>query len=422
LPEVLATSCEGASLIQANLAGAMLTRADLTRATLSGANLLEADLSRANLTGAELFRANLTRARLANANLTDANLTKVDLTHTFLNRRTRFDRANLTEAVLTGKDLTGFDLAGATLTNATLTSTNLTNAKLAGVKLDRADLTGANLTGADLTGAHLTRADLLRADLRDTPLTQVVWKDTNCPYGGKTCEGCSNVSPPSEPPASWLQEASADKSKWQWYQFNGTSAVPDENLTPMLLGTSGAPLQNVNFKPRGYANDGVQGGIYNDTDQRIVVRSGVAMTADERDFSYYANVILDPGGSVPYQFSGEIYDDDEEGQAQGAIEILRYDNGRATGDRAKLWLADYPILQPATEFTPPGHEDPLPQRENWEEDDEHSEIWGSFRMDVKRERDGYRVQGSETFNRYYRDPNDKNTGDWAIFTIRIKSL
>jgi hypothetical protein len=43
-------------------------------------------------------------------------------------------------------------------------------------------------------------------------------------------------------------------------------------------------------------------------------------------------------------------------------------------------------------------------------------------MDVKRGRDGYRVESSDTFNSYYRNPNDAETADWAIFTIRIKSL
>jgi hypothetical protein len=30
--------------------------------------------------------------------------------------------------------------------------------------------------------------------------------------------------------------------------------------------------------------------------------------------------------------------------------------------------------------------------------------------------------GSDTFNKYYRDPTDPKTSDWAIFTIRVKSL
>jgi hypothetical protein len=141
------------------------------------------------------------------------------------------------------------------------------------------------------------------------------------------------------------------------------------------------------------------------------------------DYSYFANVILDPGDSVSYQFEGDYkYDDDEEGDGQGEIEFLRYDNGEAAGDPAKLWLADHSISQPSTEFTPPGRDEPNGRREDWKEEDQHSEIWGSVHIDVKRERDGYRVEGSETFGTYYRDPNDAETGDWAIFTIRIKSL
>ncbi len=440
-----------ATLADANLDGADLSGADLSRADLSGAvvtkytDLLGVQLEGANLTGvnlsgrnffsgvtAKLYDVNLTNADLrgsdlSNVILINANLTNVDLTRTKFNTRTRLDGANLTAANLAGRDLSGVDFTGATLANATLINAQLTKARLSGARLLGANLTGANLvdatlTGADLTGANLTGADLYRADLLNTTLTRVVWSDTNCQYGGKTSTGCSNVPPPSEPPASWLQQASAGGSKWQWYQYDGTATVPEENTTPMVRGTQGAPLQNVNFKAEGYGNDGVQGVIYNDSDQRVVVRTLVAMNSPS-DYSCCANVILDPGGSVSYQFEGDqVYDDDVDGTGQGQIEFLRYDNGEAVGDVTALWLADHSILRPSTEFTPPGHTEPNARRKNWKEEEQHSEIWGSVRIDVKRERDGYRVEGSDTFNAYYPDPNDVDTGDWAIFTIRIKSL
>ena len=77
-----------------------------TRANLTNADLTDADLTRANLTDADLTRANLTDANLTDADLTDANLTY----------------ANLTDANLTDADLTDADLTRANLTDANLTA------------------------------------------------------------------------------------------------------------------------------------------------------------------------------------------------------------------------------------------------------------------------------------------------------------
>ena len=415
-----------------NLAGTSLNWAgkDLTGVNLTGANMTGADLSRANLTGAEMAGVNLTRA-----NLTDAILPGPSFA------------SPLVTATLVGANLTNVDLSGADLSRMDLTGTVLAGANLARTKLKSTNLTGSNLlnatlTGADLTGADLTRADLLGADMLGTTLTSVVWRDTRCSYGNKTSAGCSNAALLSEPPTDWLQKASvgADTRErigaaWQWYSYNGTGAVPDpntENITPMLRGTQGAPLQNANFK-KGYGtaaggeggNDGVQGVIYNDSNERVVVRTVVVQRPGQGVGTPVccSNVILDPGDSVSYQLaSGLPYWDLIFGKGQGVLEFLRYDNGQAVGDPAKLWLADQPVSRPSTEFFPPGRTEPVGRRTDWKEEEQHSEIWGSIRIDVRRERDGFRVTGSDTFKKYYRDPNDDKTNDWAIFTIRIKSL
>lgn len=435
-----------ADLTKANLSRARLTDTDLRSVALRGANLEGVDLRKreiasgitTDLTGVNLTGAKLSRADFSNVNLTGANLTNVDLSRIGLNRNTRLVGVNFSGANVSGKDLRGLDLTGATLTNATLIETNLANAKLTGAKLDDAgltgaNLTGANLTGADLTGADLTRADLLRADLLNTILTRVVWKDTRCQYGGTTCTGCSNVPLPSEPPASWLREASAGTGKWQWYQYNGTGVVPDRNTTPMLRGTQDAPLRNFNLNNGDDVFMGIQGVIYNDTNQRVVVRTGVASKVYGSDFTYYANAILDPGGSVSYQVAGRVKPRYGGSSGQGEIEFLRYDNGQAIGDPAKLWLERYFEMQTSdgdrnesnTAFTPPGRTEQR-GRGDWKFDEQHSEIWGSVHIDVKREQPGFRAKGSGTFKQYYGDPPESGDSGhmdpWSIFTIRIKSL
>lgn len=414
------TDLATATLVGANFTGQTFSSAngttlnwagkDLTGVILTGANLTGADLSRANLTGAELNGVNLTRA-----NLTDATLPGPSFA------------SPLVFATLTGANLTNVDLSGADLSRMNLTGTILAGANLARTNLKWANLTDANLvnatlTGADLTGADLTRADLLGADMLNTTLTGVTWKDTRCSYGNKTSAGCSNAPLPAEPPADWLKTASEQKVPWQWYLYDGPGSVPDyeRKTTPTLRGTPGAPLQNASWDHfSGYPDDGVQGMIYNDSAERIVVRTWFQV--DGGDFYCCSTAILDPGDSVSYQFAEDYIDDELMGHG-GDLQLLRYDNGQAVGDPANLWLTDFNVSQPATEFTPPGYKDPVNKREDWKEEEQHSEIWGGINISVKREIDGWRVKGSDTFNKYYQNPNDDATNDWAIFTIRVKSL
>jgi hypothetical protein len=61
-------------------------------------------------------------------------------------------------------------------------------------------------------------------------------------------------------------------------------------------------------------------------------------------------------------------------------------------------------------------------RTGWSEQTSAEEIWGSIRIKLTREKDGWRVPGSEEFVKRYGDPNTSGTKDWAIFTIEIYSL
>lgn len=417
------TDLATATLVGANFAGQAFSSAngttlnwagkDLTGVNLSGANLTGADLSRANLTGAELNGVNLTRA-----NLTDATLPGPGFLSPLVS-------ATLTGANLTNVDLSGADLSGMNLTGVVLAGANLARTKLKSANLTDANLANAILTGADLTDADLTRADLLGSDMLNTTLAGVVWKDTRCSYGNKTSAGCSNAALLSEPPADWLQKASTNG--WRWYMYDGSGLDPDLDRvsTPTVRGSQGAPLQNVDFRDSkyDYNYDGIQGVVYNDTGQRIVVRTEYSQYG-QSDVYCCAAAILDPGDSVSYQLGGEWFYDDDSYDEQGILQFLRYDNGQTVGEPAQLWLADQTLLQPQTEFYPPGYDWPywVNRRVGWKEEEQHSEIWGGVNISVKREIDGWRLNGSDTFNTYYPNPNDDATNDWAIFTIRVKSL
>lgn len=78
-PYLPKTDLSRASLVSADLHGAILSRSNLREANLSGANLCgarlrDADLVGANLSGADLCGANLSMANLRRANLSGASL------------------------------------------------------------------------------------------------------------------------------------------------------------------------------------------------------------------------------------------------------------------------------------------------------------------------------------------------------------
>jgi uncharacterized protein YjbI with pentapeptide repeats len=101
--------------------------ANLEGATLILADLLGAVLNQANLEGASFFGAFLFGTRLKSA---------------------RLKGANLLSASLTGADLSGADLSSSYLMNA-----NFHDAVLSGANLSGADLTAASLVGARVDGA-----------------------------------------------------------------------------------------------------------------------------------------------------------------------------------------------------------------------------------------------------------------------------
>jgi uncharacterized protein YjbI with pentapeptide repeats len=408
-----------------NLAGTSLKWAgkDLTGVNLTGANMTGADLSRVNLTGAEMAGVNLTRANLTDATLPGPSFASPLVTAKLVG-------ANLTNVDLSGADLSGMNLTGTVLAGAKLVRTNLKSADLAG-----ADLTGAILTGADLTGANLARADLLRADLIGTTLAKVVWRDTRCPYGSKTSSGCSNVALLGQPPADWLQTASDRRPgpgrfwPWQWYQYGGPGVEPARHQypAPIVRGTPGAPLVNAQFRDSAnypkYPDDGVQGMIYNDSGQRVVVRVPIPFTVDgQTDYAYYwSTAVLDPGDKVSYQLG--VRQGDALSSSGGTVQFLRYDNGQTAGGAAQLSLEDpFDDYGPRTAFTPPGLTVPVNVRRDWKQEEQHSELWGGVNIEVRREIDGWQVTGSEEYLKYYKYTSAAATTDWAIMTIRIKGL
>ena len=449
---------DGANLTNANLIGARLagrTAAGLATATLVGANftgqrfdsgnlagttlkwagkdLTGVNLSGANMTGADLTRANLTGAQMAGVNLTRANLTDAVLPGPSF-------ASPLVTATLVGANLTNVDLSGADLSRMDLTGTVLAGANLARTKLKSTNLTGANLTdailtGADLTGANLTRADLLRADILNTTLTSVVWRDTRCQYGSKTSSGCSNVALLDQPPADWLQTAYDRRPglgkfwPWQWYQYGGPGVEPalGQHPSPIVRGTPGAPLWNSQFRDSAdypkYPEDGAQGMIYNDSEQRVVVRVPIPF----KNGYYWSTAVLDPGDKVSYQF-GEFLESGNKffpisSLYGGTVQFLRYDNGQTAGGAAQLDLWDPDGGGgPVTAFTPPGVTDPVNIRRDWKQEGQASELWGDVNIQVRREIDGWNPTGSETWRKYYRYTGAASTSDWAIFTIRIKGL
>ena len=106
------------------------------------------------------------------------DFTEATFAHSWLDN-SRFNGANLTNAVLVGASLTNADLSAANLTNVGLAYTNLTNADLSGTNLTNARLEdscglfcigGAILTNANLAGAVVAGADF-SSDLGITRIT-----------------------------------------------------------------------------------------------------------------------------------------------------------------------------------------------------------------------------------------------------------
>ena len=323
-------------------------------------------------------------------------------------------RTNLSERAIygnfAGKDLTGIIMAKSTFIDANFTGANLTGADLRytwaegfykGWDFFSPNFTGANLTGADLTGANLIRANL----------AQVNWRDATCPSGSKSGSGgCSAF--PTEPPADF------NSKKFMWYQAERRLVESDRRTYDLvrMQGTVGAPISNVipGTGKDTYSFDGVQGTITNATNQRLVVK--VIFTSSPYTFDYDQRAILEPGTTMSYQLASQ--------RVPGQTDVLEFwpagPYGQTVKDPAKLSLYDPNYGYPYTEFAPPYGE--FDNERSYKEQESHYEIWGSTKILVKREIDGWRIPVSDDFKSLYGDPNNERTEDWAIFTIRIEGL
>ena len=168
------------------VAGADLTGATLDRAILAGMNLdngpdgPETTLAEASLVRADLHGAVLSASDFRSADLSGADMGGVQL------EDTRFADVDLAAADLSGAWFFFTDAARADFSRADLTAADLTHSMFVDATFDRADVDGADFTGSNLTGASFGRT---------VGLGTVTWADTTCPDGtnsddtGGTCIG-----------------------------------------------------------------------------------------------------------------------------------------------------------------------------------------------------------------------------------------
>lgn len=220
-----------------------------------------------------------------------------------------------------------------------------------------------------------------------------------------------------------------------WYRTKVD--VPDEmpREWPALSGIPGAPLIGVggrSFKGLdpipglSYSFDGVQGIVYNQSNETIAVRTvGVFPNhtspeqADRiRDIAVYQTAILEPGGAASYQ----LFNENSLSTNVNFLSFYRFDNGSPIGEPVRFGLYDPWVGRPSTYFQPPGV-DPSPSpRTGWREGEEHHDIWGSIDISAKREGDGWQINASPEYLARYQNPSNDATEDWAIFTVNVYSL
>jgi len=162
-----------ATLVHADLTGAILAEADLSHANLRSATLRAADMSRAKVSGADFTAAVLCRAKLIGARsgtLSEHAIFKgADLTDAHLNNAI-LREADLRETVLAGASLCETQLFAADLRRAQVTldaklrGAVLVSATLSAATID-ADLTDTDLEGADLSGVTFGPATCLQGTI-----------------------------------------------------------------------------------------------------------------------------------------------------------------------------------------------------------------------------------------------------------------
>jgi hypothetical protein len=194
---------------------------------------------------------------------------------------------------------------------------------------------------------------------------------------------------PTEPPAG------RDPWKVDWY----------EGSPPILRATSGAIFMAQTDYIVSYDDDGIKGMIKNYSDHDILVLAEVLKSGTQK-------AILKPGDELPYKVFGT-----------GVLEFSKMIDGAVVPDTTtKLWMKDPAIGRPSTKFTPPGRSEPANVRTGWREQTSAEEIWGSIKIKLTREKDGWTIPASDAYLKLYRDPNTQGSSDWAVFTIEIYSL
>lgn len=154
-----------------------------------------------------------------------------------------------------------------------------------------------------------------------------------------------------------------------------------------------------------YDDDGVMGMIKNQSTHDVLVQTRMSKHGP-------AKAILKPGDEMSCKLYGT-----------GELEVSKVVDGQVVPDStSKLWLKDPFVGRPETKFTPPVRSEPVNVRTGWKEGTSAGENWGSIRIGLKRESDGWKIPASEQDLKRYRDPNMQGTPDWAIFTITIYSL
>ena len=461
----LSTTILGATvrttLEYATLTGVDLSGRDLTGFDFTGADLTNVNLSGSDLTGATLFGATTTGVILTGANLTGLNLSGRNFAGYNLTG-TNFTGADLSRADLTGADLTRANLTGATLAavsglaTATLAGANFagSNVDLSSADLGGKDLTGTNLSGANLTGAFLAGATLKGADLSRANLRDAILSGANV-AGVVSLSGANLAGVNLTDVALYPTLPTGFDGRPKWYatgQYDfSTGSVPGGPWTA-LRGTPGAPLVRTQRETGGnrdslanYPEDGVEGMIYNNSQTIVAVTVlshragpgggfGVGPERGSYELYTYQTAMLLPGDSLSYQLQSYNFGDRRMGQDFSYLAFWQpsglypqanpfYDAGWA--NRSLLGIYDLKYSRPETFFVPPGRalDNPANVRTDIREGESHDEIWGSINLSVAREKDGsWQVPVSQDYLDRYPNPNPDETSDWAIFTIRIKSL
>jgi uncharacterized protein YjbI with pentapeptide repeats len=187
----------GADLSCANVRDAVtcLQLAQAPKAGSAGADRLRAspdptptvssslDACTAPRSGPTLNKVILAGATLTRADLGGASLRSVDFTKIKSMAGTKFNGADLTEALFNDVKFGDLDLSKACLCGADLSKAKLETVNLSGAVLRNADLRGAtlppNLQGIDFSGANLKDATFTGEppNLQDANLTEVVRTD-----------------------------------------------------------------------------------------------------------------------------------------------------------------------------------------------------------------------------------------------------